>query len=122
MAVHWCVCSHRTLQNNAFSIIAHGICVAPDQFHTTDLMVLLQEVIEVDIARYGEYQDIYDRVLCLQGAMHRSACSASVNLDIVAAIKATKHLRKSLNRYSRSSTCLSAGIQPLPDTDRRVAA
>ncbi|MCB1803143.1 MAG: Na/Pi cotransporter family protein [Gammaproteobacteria bacterium] len=106
------------LFNNAFSIVAHGINLRRSQISSgTDLMVLLQErgeIIEVDIDQQYELmiKDIYGaNVVFYTQASAKASGDASIslqrlwqaNLDIVAAIKATKHLRKNLNRYTRSS-------------------
>lgn len=106
------------LFNNAFSIIAHGVNLRrADITSDKDLLHLLDrpgEVIEVDIDQQYELmiKEIYsanvlfytrvaakiseDRARKMQGLWQ-------ANLDIVAAIKATKHLRKNLQRYTRSS-------------------
>ena len=106
------------LFHNAFSIIAHGVNLRrADIMSDRDLGELLDlpgEIIDVDIDRqydlmikeiYGANLLFYtrateimpaERIVQLQGLWQ-------ANLDIVAAIKATKHLRKNLNLYSRSS-------------------
>ncbi|MCB1789103.1 MAG: Na/Pi cotransporter family protein [Gammaproteobacteria bacterium] len=105
------------LFNNAFSIIAHGINLRRADIRSdTDLQELLDkksELIEVDIDQQYDLmvKDIYGAnvVFYTQAAARSGAESAQrlqslwqANLDIVAAIKATKHLRKNLNRYTRS--------------------
>ncbi|MCB1775443.1 MAG: Na/Pi cotransporter family protein, partial [Gammaproteobacteria bacterium] len=99
------------LFNNAFSIIAHGVNLRrADITSERDLAELLEppgEIIDVDIDRqydlmikeiYGANMLFYtrasesmpaERIVQLQGLWQ-------ANLDIVAAIKATKHLRKNL--------------------------
>jgi phosphate:Na+ symporter len=106
------------LFNNAFSIIAHGVNLRRADINSErDLEELLElpgEIIDVDIDRQYELmiKNIYsanmlfytraseimpaEKIVQLQGLWQ-------ANLDIVAAIKATKHLRKNVNAYSRSS-------------------
>ncbi|HPE80880.1 MAG TPA: Na/Pi symporter [Gammaproteobacteria bacterium] len=105
------------LFNNAFSIIAHGINLRRSDINSDkDLNELLEprgEVIEVDIDQQYELmiKDLYsanmlfytrsaakmpeDKAAKMQGLWQAS-------IDIVAAIKSTKHLRKNLVRYTRS--------------------
>jgi phosphate:Na+ symporter len=106
------------LFNNAFSIIAHGIDLRRADINSDrDLLELLHprsDVIEIDIeAQYERMiKDIYSanmvfytRALTrMPQPMARQMQSLwQANLDIVAAIKAVKHLRKNLVAYSRSS-------------------
>ena len=105
------------LFNNAFSIIAHGVNLRRSEINSDkDLNELLEprgEVIEVDIDQQYELmiKDLYsanmlfytrsaakmpeDKAAKMQGLWQAS-------IDIVAAIKSTKHLRKNLVRYTRS--------------------
>lgn len=111
---------HRETQhlfNNAFSIIAHGINLRRADINSEkDLNVLLDlpgELIEIDIDQQYELmiKEIYGaNVVFYSRAAASSPSDRSerlqrlwqANLDIVAAIKATKHLRKNLVRYTRS--------------------
>jgi phosphate:Na+ symporter len=104
------------LLNNAFTLIAHGVNLRRSDIESErDLGRLIDaqgEIIEIDIDRQYELmiKEIYaanllfyargsevmpaDRIVAFQGLWR-------ANLDIVAAIKATKHLRKNLVRYQR---------------------
>ena len=106
----------RHLLNNAFTLIAHGVNLRRSDIESErDLNALLDppgEIIEIDIDRQYELmiKEIYganllfyarasevmpaDRIVAFQGLWR-------ANLDIVAAIKATKHLRKNLVRHTR---------------------
>ncbi len=103
------------LFNNAFSIIAHGVNLRrADISSDKDLMALLDEPgehIEIDIDKQYELmiKDIYGaNVLFYTRASANMDDEKSrkmqglwqANLDIVAAIKATKHLRKNVERYT----------------------
>ncbi|MEZ5585667.1 MAG: Na/Pi symporter [Sedimenticolaceae bacterium] len=105
------------LFNNAFSIIAHGINLRRSDINSDkDLNELLEprgEVIEVDIDQQYELmiKDLYSANMLFytrsaakmpedKAAKMQGLWQASV--DIVAAIKSTKHLRKNLVRYTRS--------------------
>lgn len=105
------------LFNNAFSIIAHGVNLRRADINSDrDLHKLLDErgeVMEVDIDQQYELmvKDIYsaNMVFYTRSAAKMPEEKAAkmqglwqANLDIVAAIKATKHLRKNLVRYTRS--------------------
>ncbi|HPQ24113.1 MAG TPA: Na/Pi symporter [Gammaproteobacteria bacterium] len=105
------------LFNNAYSIIAHGVNLKRSDINSDkDLSEFLEprgEVIEVDIDQQYELmiKDLYsanmlfytrsaakmpeDKAQKMQGLWQAS-------VDIVAAIKSTKHLRKNLVRYTRS--------------------
>lgn len=105
------------LFNNAFSIIAHGVNLKRSDINSDkDLSEFLEprgEVIEVDIDQQYDLmiKDLYsanmlfftrsaakmpeDKAQKMQGLWQAS-------VDIVAAIKSTKHLRKNLVRYTRS--------------------
>ena len=105
------------LFNNAFSIIAHGVNLRRSEINSDkDLNELLEprgEVIEVDIDQQYELmiKDLYSANMLFytrsaakmpedKAAKMQGLWQASV--DIVAAIKSTKHLRKNLVRYTRS--------------------
>ena len=105
------------LFNNAFSIIAHGVNLRRSDINSgKDLNELLEprgEVIEVDIDQQYELmiKDLYSANMLFytrsaakmpedKAAKMQGLWQASV--DIVAAIKSTKHLRKNLVRYTRS--------------------
>jgi len=106
------------LFNNAFSIIAHGLNLRRAEI-TSDrpLSTLLEahgDLIEIDIDQQYELmiKDIYSAIMVFftrASAKNMPPDKASklqrlwqANLDIVAAIKATKHLRKNLVRYTDS--------------------
>ena len=106
------------LFNNAFSIIAHGVNLRraeiSSQMNLADLLEPRGEIIEVDIDQQYELmvKDIYsaNMVFYTRSAAKMPEDKAKkmqglwqANLDIVAAIKATKHLRKNLVRYTRSN-------------------
>jgi len=107
----------RHLFSNAFTIIAHGVClrrasIVSDQ----DLQQLIDqrgEPIELDIDEQYErmIKDIYSanieflsRAQAEAGPEYSEAYSAirRANMDVVSAIKAVKHLRKNLLHYMRS--------------------
>jgi len=106
------------LFNNAFSIIAHGINLRRADINSDkDLHALLDErgnIIEIDVDQQYELmiKDIYsaNMVFYTRSAAKMPEDKAGkmqglwqANLDIVAAIKATKHLRKNLVRYTGAS-------------------
>lgn len=106
------------LFNNAFSIIAHGMNLRRADINSEkDIHQLLDEpgkLIDIDIDQQYELmiKDIYSANMVFytrSAAKMPEDKSAKVqglwqaNLDIVAAIKATKHLRKNLVRYTVSS-------------------
>jgi len=105
------------LFNNAFSIIAHGMNLRRADINSDrDLHQLLEErggLIDIDIDQQYELmvKDIYsaNMVFYTRSAAKMPEDKAGkmqglwqANLDIVAAIKATKHLRKNLVRYTAS--------------------
>ena len=106
------------LFDNAFSIIAHGVNLKRAEINSgRDLHELLHErsdIIEIDIDQQYErmIKDIYSADMlfftrAVSAKMPEEQANKlqglwQANLDIVAAIKATKHLRKNLLRYSRS--------------------
>lgn len=106
------------LFNNAFTLIAHGINLRRSLITSdSDLQSLIEpagELIELDIDQQYELmiKDIYSaNVLFYTRAVAHAGEQMTprfqglwqANVDIVAAIKAVKHLRKNLNHYSRSS-------------------
>ena len=105
------------LFNNAFSIIAHGADLKRSTIQgDEDLHQLLEapaELIEIDLDEQYKrmIKDIYSaniefisRAQAASSSEYADSFSAlrRANMDIVAAIKATKHLRKNLQIYSRS--------------------
>ncbi len=106
------------LFDNAFTIIAHGMNLRrSDIVSARDLMTLLEpqaELIELDLDRQYELviKDIYSaniEFFTKATAKPMSEALAArfkhvwqANLDLIAAIKATKHLRKNLVHYARS--------------------
>lgn len=105
------------LFDNAFSIIAHGMDVKRSVIlGKDDLQELLEkpaEAIDIDIDEQYSLliKDIYSaniefisRAQAVSSAEYSDSFSAlrRANMDIVAAIKATKHLRKNLQVHSRS--------------------
>jgi phosphate:Na+ symporter len=106
------------LFQNAFTLIAHGVNLRRSKILSDDdLQDLIEEsgeVIDIDIDGLYELtiKDVYSaNVLFYSKAIAKANAETAprlqslwqANLDIVAAIKATKHLRKNLNRHSRSS-------------------
>jgi phosphate:Na+ symporter len=106
------------LFNNAFTIIAHGIDLRrADISSDRDLLEFLHprsEIIEIDIdAQYERMiKDIYSANMIFytraiakmpQQDTEQMQRLWQANLDIVAAIKAVKHLRKNLILFSRST-------------------
>ncbi|MCP5313043.1 MAG: Na/Pi cotransporter family protein [Chromatiaceae bacterium] len=107
----------RHLFNNAFSIIAHGVNLRRSMISSdADLHELIEprgDLIDVDIDQQYELmvKDIYSANIAFytRASARMPAAKATklqglwqANLDIVAAIKAVKHLRKNLVRYTRS--------------------
>jgi phosphate:Na+ symporter len=105
------------LFDNAFTLIAHGVNLRRSYVVSErDLGELLEapsESIEIDIDRQYALmiKDIQSANLAFYSRATVNATQATqpglqalwqANLDIVAAIKAVKHLRKNLNRHARS--------------------
>ncbi len=105
------------LFDNAFTIIAHGVNLRRAEIMSDkDLQALLHErsgSIDIDIDQQYDrmIKDIYsaDMLFFTRAASrmpeeyaHKLQGLWQANLDIVAAIKATKHLRKNLVRYTQS--------------------
>jgi phosphate:Na+ symporter len=105
------------LFDNAFSIIAHGVDLRRSMITgDTDLQELLDQpaqLIEIDLdEQYARMiKDIYSaNIEFISRAQAKSGAEQSdsfahlrrANMDIVAAIKAAKHLRKNLQVYTRS--------------------
>ena len=117
VALHAVAKETRHLFSNAFTIIAHGVClrrasIVSDQ----DLQALIDQrgvPMELDIDEQYErmIKDIYSanieflsRAQAEAGPEYSDAYSAirRSNMDVVSAIKAVKHLRKNLLHYMRS--------------------
>ncbi|QID19144.1 Na/Pi cotransporter family protein [Nitrogeniibacter mangrovi] len=106
------------LFDNAFTIIAHGMCLRrSDVVSERDLRALLEaraEVIELDVDRQYELviKDIYSANIAFFTRATAKPMSEALalrfkhvlqaNLDLIAAIKATKHLRKNLVHFVAS--------------------
>lgn len=105
------------LFNNAFSLVCHGMNLRRrDVTGNMDLLAMLDQpaqVIEIDLdEQYARMiKDIYSANIAFISKAQAAAPAEyansftllrRANMDIVAAIKATKHLRKNLQRYSRS--------------------
>jgi phosphate:Na+ symporter len=108
----------RHLFSNAFTLIAHGVSLRrADIIGTDDLQQFIErpgKVIEIDIDEQYErmIKDIYSaNIEFLSRAQAQSRHEYSdaynalrmANTDVVAAIKAVKHLRKNLLNYMQSS-------------------
>ncbi len=109
----------RHLFSNAFTLIAHGVCLRRSSITgSDDLQALLAEpaskVIEIDLDEQYErmIKDIYSanieflsRAQAKSGHEYSAAYNALrlANMDVVAAIKAVKHLRKNLLPYMQSA-------------------
>ena len=107
----------RHLFSNAFTLIAHGISVRRASIVSTDdLKVMLEppgKIIELDFDEQYErmIKDIYSANIEFlsraqaEGSHESSAAYSALrkaNMDVVAAIKAVKHLRKNLLHYIQS--------------------
>ena len=107
----------RHLFSNAFTLIAHGVSVRRASIVSTDdlqsLIDLPGKTIELDIDEQYErmIKDIYSanieflsRAQAESGSEYSDAYTALrlANMDVVAAIKAVKHLRKNLLHYMHS--------------------
>jgi phosphate:Na+ symporter len=105
------------LFSNAFTLIAHGVCLRRANIVSSDdLQVMIDQpgkVIEIDIddqyARsikdiYGANIEFLSKAQAAAGSEYAEAFSAlrRANMDVVAAIKAVKHLRKNLLPYMQS--------------------
>jgi len=105
------------LFSNAFTLIAHGVCVRRSSIVSTDDLQLLVDapgkVIELDMdAQYERMiKDIYSANIeflsrAQAEASHEYADALNAlrlaNMDLVGAIKAVKHLRKNLLHYMQS--------------------
>jgi len=108
----------RHLFSNAFTLIAHGVSLRRASITgTDDLQKLIEpagKVIEMDLDEQYErmIKDIYSanieflsRAQAQSGHEYSAAYNALrlANMDVVAAIKAVKHLRKNLLVYMRST-------------------
>ena len=108
----------RHLFSNAFTLIAHGVSLRRASITgTDDLQQLIEpagKVIEMDLDEQYErmIKDIYSanieflsRAQAQSGHEYSAAYNALrlANMDVVAAIKAVKHLRKNLLVYMRST-------------------
>ena len=107
----------RHLFSNAFTLIAHGVSVRRASIVSTDdlqsLIDLPGKTIELDLDEQYErmIKDIYSanieflsRAQAESGSEYSDAYTALrlANMDVVAAIKAVKHLRKNLLHYMHS--------------------
>ncbi|MEP1596305.1 MAG: Na/Pi symporter [Halieaceae bacterium] len=106
------------LFDNAFSLVAHGVDLKRSTIRgEQDLQALLEapaQLIDIDLDdQYGRMiKSIYSaniefisraQVLASADYRERFAALRDANLEIVAAIKATKHLRKNLHSHLRSN-------------------
>ncbi len=117
VASHAALKETRHLFNNAFNLVCHGLDLRRRVVQgETDLQTLIDlpaELIDIDLDDqytrmikdiYGANIEFISKAQASASAEYaeRFALLRRANIDIVAAIKATKHLRKNMHRYSRS--------------------